>query len=159
MLGIVGIVVDGSHGTHQVKAFCEHSLGIKISESERSLQTVHATFLTPGRYGIKQCTAYVYVINEINPAEPYGIDLPRLIGLTVDDGGHAAHHLTVLNGNEGLRLAEIKCCITLRPERVLGIADKIRYGIGVIPVKLHIETCKPAQVPGRLDRDYGYVLN
>ena len=111
MLRIVGIVVDGGHGAYHVETVGEHTLRVKVREAERSLYAVHSTLPAPRRHCVKQSLGNLYVINEIYPAEPYGLNVPYLIGLGVDNGSHTTHHLSVFESDERLCLTEHKSCV------------------------------------------------
>ena len=44
----------------------------------------------------------VVVLHEVEPSEAHGFLVPMLVDGAVDDGGHAAHHLAVAQGEEEL---------------------------------------------------------
>ena len=54
VLGVVGIVVDGSHGAQLIETLDEHSLGIHIGEAQRTDHLGHAFLTSPLLYSLEQ---------------------------------------------------------------------------------------------------------
>ena len=56
MTGIVVVIIDGRHGTQLVEALDEHTLRVKVGETERSHHLGHPFLLTPSGNSIQQGT-------------------------------------------------------------------------------------------------------
>ena len=127
MGGIVGIVVDGGHGAQLVEAFYQHAFGIQVGEAQGTLDVRHAPFFAPLLHGAYQGFGHLRVINEVYPAEAHFLLLPRIIGFVVDDGGHAAHELAVLVGQEVVGLAKLEGGVLLSVEGVQHVVVEVGY--------------------------------
>ena len=111
MLFIVWIMIGSRHRTELVKSFNEQTLWVHVREAQRTLNLSHATFLTPSRHGINQSLAHFQIINEIHPTKAHGFDIPRLVCLSINDGNHTSHHLTIANRDKRLEFRELCGCI------------------------------------------------
>ena len=74
----------------------------------------------------------------------------------VDDGGHTSHFLAVFVCHEVVCFAKLKGCIFFRVEGGYHVLVQIGYTIGIILVKLVIETYEPFKFFSRTDFSYFY---
>ena len=91
-----------------VKAFDHHALAIHILKAKGTADAIHTFVFSPLSYGVEQSTAYVDVVDEVEPAESHHVFLPSLIGSVVDHGGHAPHYLPVVISQEIVGFAKCK---------------------------------------------------
>ena len=125
VLRIIGVVIDGGHRTQLVEALDEHSLRVEIREAQRTDDFCHSLLLGIVLYGLKQSTAHLDVIHEVDPAEAYTFSLPTLIGLMIDDSCYTTHHLSLLVSQEILSLAEVEGGIFLLVQHEHIVAEQV----------------------------------
>ena len=126
VLGIVGIVVDGSHRTLLVETFHEHTLGVHVAEAERAYNLLHALRASPHLHGAEKSLAHTRVVDEIHPAEAQRLLAGLFIHHVVDDSGNASHGLSVVVSHEVDALAEVESRVVVRVERVHVVHHKRR---------------------------------
>ena len=139
VFGIVGIVVDGVHGGELVIAVGEHALKVHVGEAEWPHDGVHATLAAPFFNGLQQGFRNLDVVDEVNPAKAHVALVPMRVGPVVDDGGHAAHNLSVAQGQEALHVAELQRRILLGVEGVERVLQEVGHGIGAVLVQFPVE--------------------
>ena len=99
---------------------------------ERALYMGHAPFLAPLLHGAYQRFGHFGVVDEVDPAETHLFLVPCLVGLAVDDGGHATHYLVVLVSQEVVRLAELKSGILLLVEGIQHVVIEVGHRVCVV---------------------------
>ena len=113
MLHVIRIVVVDIHGGFLFEALYQQSLTVHICKSQRTGYLCHAFLLAPSDHLVHQGTAYLHVVDEIEPAKTDLLAIPALVGAMVDDGSDTSHHLPVLESHEIVCLTEVKACVTV----------------------------------------------
>ena len=142
MLRIIRIVVNGRHRRELVKAFDQHTFGIHIGKSQRSLQRSHSPLAPPGNYGIDQSAANGFIIDKVYPAKAHGLRLPSFVGTAIDDGRHASYEFSILISQKIIGFAEIESRILLRREGLQHILVEVGDGIRIVFIKFVIKADK-----------------
>ena len=150
MLGVVGIVIVGIHRTDGVEALHEHSLTVGIGKAHRTHHLGHSPLAPPVLNSLYQRLTHLKIVDEIEPSEPHDLLLPALVGLAVDDGSDAPHHLTILPSQEICGLAVFKRGIPIMPQRVHLVKMQIRHIIRVVFVQVVPELYEGLKIFPRL---------
>ena len=100
LLGIVGIVVDCSHGAEAVEALDEHAFVVHVGEAQRSYNLVHALLLAPLYDGVEESVDNLVVIDKLHETEAEVLLAVAFVYLVVDDTGDASHGHVVAVGHE-----------------------------------------------------------
>ena len=153
---VVGIVIDGGHRSELLETLGEHSLGVEVGEAQRADHLFHSVLPTVVFDGFQQGAAHLHIVDEIDPSEAHTLPLPLLVGLMVDDGSHAAHHLSVLVGQEVFGLTEVEGGVLLSVQRRHVVAEKRRHIVRIAFIKVVMKLHEPFQVVFTLYFSYFY---
>ena len=146
MLGVVGIVVDGSHRSQLVEALNQHTLRVHIGKAERAYHLRHPLGASPGCNGIEEGTRHLHIVDEIDPTEAHTLAIPPFVGAMVDDAGNTTYHLTVAISHEIFGLAELKGSILVLTQRVTLVAIKVGSIKLVATIQVVVELDKGIQL-------------
>ena len=135
MLGIVGVVVDSSHGAQLVKALDEHPLGVHIAESERTLDVGHPFFAPPFLHCIEKHTAHFLIIDKIEPSEAHTFIAGALIHHLVDDAGDTPYRFPVVIDHEIYSLAKFKGGVFIGVQSAHLVENESRHIVLVVLIK------------------------
>ena len=157
---IIRVIVDQRHGAQLVVALDEHALGVEIREAQRAHDRLHLELAAEFVDLVHQGLGDLLVLDEVVPAEADLLVVPLLVGLVVDDGGHAAGQLAILVGQIELRVAELLCSTFLLVQRVHLVEHEGRDIIRVVTVQFLREIDELLELgtgPDRtnLDRHFG----
>ncbi len=108
MFRIVWIIVYCGLCSELVEAVDEHSLRVKVGETERSHYFCHAFASAPLLDGVEQGGRHFKVVYEVDPSETHALALPFVVCLVVDYSSYSACGLSVFIGDEVLCLAEVE---------------------------------------------------
>ena len=157
---IIRMVVDQRHGAQLVVALDEHALGVEIRKAQRAHDRLHPELAAELVDLVHQGLGHLLVLDEVIPAEAHLLVVPLLVGLAVDDGGHAADQLAVLVGKIQLGIAELLRGALLLVQRIHLVEDEGRDIIRVVTIQFLREIDELLELgtgPDRtnLDRHFG----
>ena len=161
VLRVVGIVVERGHGAQLVESVGQHALGVHVGEAQRANHLGHALAASVVFHGLHQGFRHFGVVYEVDPSEAHTLALPLLVGVVVDDGGHAAYHLSVFVSDVIFSLAKLERRVLVLVQRVHVVAEQVGGIIFVPLVKVVAELHKGFQVLARghfLDFHSGHVV-
>ena len=151
MLGIVGIVVYGSHCSELVETFSEHTFGVHIGEAEWSYHLCHAVCTAVVFNGLQQGCRNLTVVYEVNPTETYRLAIPTLVGAVVDDGCHTSYEASILVSHIVFGIAELECCILVLAQGVHLIGVEVGHIVVVALIKVIMKFNESLEVATRLN--------
>ena len=89
---VIGIVVEAGERAQMLETFHQKAFLVHIGESPGTAYVGASPLSAPFGHGVDQRFQNRLVFDEVQPAE--ADEFLFVIGLVVDDGGHAAHNLT-----------------------------------------------------------------
>jgi len=94
-LRVVGMVVEAGDGTDLVESVDEHPFRVKISESQRTVYRLHATFPSPLFDGLYEGFGHFEILDEVDESEPDTGFTGLAVADMVDDGDDASYGFAV----------------------------------------------------------------
>ena len=108
ILRIIGVIVDDGEGTFPLESFYQQAFAVHVRKAQGALDMRGAPFGSPDHDGLDKGLCHIEVFDEVYPAKTDGDFAEFLVGLVVDDGGHAPHNLIVLVGQIKLPFTELQ---------------------------------------------------
>ena len=136
VLGIVVVIVDGSHRRELVKSLNEHALGVEVGKAKRTLNVGHAAVKSPLANGVEKGAAHFVVVDEVNPSEAHHLLIPRLISAVVNDCCNAPYECAIAVCQEVIGITKFECRILRAVERANHV--HIQFGNMVSTVLIHL---------------------
>ena len=133
---IVRIVVNRCHRSLQIEILDQHTLLVKIGDSQRTNDTCHSHALAILLYSGKQRLSHLRIVHELNQSKTDILFLPTLVSTMVDNSSDATNGRCSLIRNKGLDIRNLQPCILFRIENLSHVHLKVRNVVLAVLIML-----------------------